>query len=544
MQANREHTTKDANQSLPALNLPEERAGEPTEDTQMTDHSSSTSFLGGESTIEQNLDANDMHSLPLAHEGLPLIAWPTAATTHVGRPTTGSSSATEDSKAAQPNTPENPVITLDDATIDPALSEEKPTSRQDMELTTMGSLSPGRWLSDEPINQLLTAITALGSMENKTTFGAVSSFHANPSPNEKTVQKYINQMVSADLNLLLPINGMEHWQLAVVYPLERRVDIYESLNNPVYEPFALQAINSFLARYFPGSDLAAWDRVAMAGPSQHNSFDCGIMTVVTAFYLVLGRHTPKGLDGGLWRSALHCLLQVFDAKSGAQEASSRLERYLLARFPPLCKPEDLAELLVFDAMLEDREYHSDLAIWEQDATLKIDKINELLRSTGSIATSVKLAEEPFQIMSTFKTRLLADLAAALPQYVAGNTEQDELEKATKALAEARLAFRQDLELWKQLHTRGRYDRLTSQGLIYVNASLKENKRLATAVKVYQGVCAILDAIDIARKKHSDDVFKLEGERKELVTRRIGLKKLMMAGGASRHLKRKNGWEMN
>lgn len=403
---------------------------------------------------------------------------------------------------------------------------------------TMKTLAPGKWLSDEPINKLLTIIATLGSANSSANFGVVSSFHVSNTPANKPRQRYIEQMIAKNTTLLVPIHGQDHWMSAIVYPAEHRVDIYEPMNRSSFEKYASKCVDTFLSAYFKDANQYNWARSVMAGPFQSNKHDCGVIAVVTAIYILASRQMPKGIDGWTWRLIFHCLLRVSSDNVSIDDAAAELQRALLVSFPPPALPDNYFDppTLVHDP--DKGGISSDLSVWESDAKAKIEKLDRALE----VARSSRPLEEPLQALGPLKSRALKTLSEVLPEQMSKGINQEAQQEALTALEKQKIGSRNDRELWQKLHFGGRYESLTSQGMAKVDEALKANKNHAAAIQGLGGIQAVFDAAGCFMAQHQEGTFTLEEERRNLQDRIAGLRKL--AGGAPRHVKRERGWESN
>lgn len=90
--------------------------------------------------------------------------------------------------------------------------------------------------------------------------------------------------------IIIPYGGQKHWQLILVFPLQRRITVLDSLNpggsiklGPTY---IFTKVKEWAGSVYHGQ--GQWTQWVLQCPRQHNHSDCGIHVILNAFFVSKG----------------------------------------------------------------------------------------------------------------------------------------------------------------------------------------------------------------------------------------------------------------
>ena len=162
----------------------------------------------------------------------------------------------------------------------------------------------GTWLSSTAIQLTLEHCHAAG----------VRIF--DPSFLSSASEKNLKSLSPGDSTLVFPLQVKgNHWALIVVDTANDTAEFWNSLSNPKHDIEAQNAVHNLGRSLRGGSDRMPndaapieWIVTPQPCPSQDNSNDCGIYTIVFAMYRILNVPIPQSIDSHLWRQVLCILL--------------------------------------------------------------------------------------------------------------------------------------------------------------------------------------------------------------------------------------------
>ena len=159
-------------------------------------------------------------------------------------------------------------------------------------------LKPTMWLNDEIVNQfcsLLHIISQKHAHLHRSYFvnslTSTSCFSRNHTKPMDKISKNVfggNTCITGVNRLFFPCHSNNHWTLAVVYVDERVIMHYDSLGGESHEFYP--RLIQWLRDYAGILDIKPWDFPVIVAktPQQQNEFDCGVVMLMAAEYILHG----------------------------------------------------------------------------------------------------------------------------------------------------------------------------------------------------------------------------------------------------------------
>lgn len=185
-------------------------------------------------------------------------------------------------------------------------------------------LEPAKWLTSKTMHDILSMLVP--GRETHAWFDP-----GNVNANAPVAALSRLRFTNID-NVFVVLCMSQHW-LFVRYDLRHvKIHLHDSMRNHVSGHALLDTITHIGRSIWAAAGNNGppfWEIVAVTVPQQQNTYDCGVLAIVSALRVTAGLSTTEGVESSVWRLLLHGL------HTGQAPAADAMVQYLEA----LCTPQ-------------------------------------------------------------------------------------------------------------------------------------------------------------------------------------------------------------